>query len=131
MASMIPLELNWTKLRAKCSASAMFKNLQLGIENDIATFNSIPMRYPHEGFASGLTSDGSTFIVARRERIGPRVVFFIKGEKIEIRDEVTTKNYVASVTLNDEGRCKLKIEDREMELWQVRRLALESLFFGD
>lgn len=129
--STIPQELNWTKLRAECSASVMFKNLQLGIENDIATFNSIPMRDPHEGFSSSLTPDGSVFIVTRRERVGPRVVFFIKGDEIEIRDEASSKTYIASVTLNDEGRCKLKIEDRELELWQVRRLALESLFFGD
>jgi hypothetical protein len=129
--STVPQELNWTKLRAECSVIEMFKSLQLGIEDDIATFNKIPVRSPHEGFASSLTQDGSVFIVTQRERVGPRVVFFIKEEKIEIRDEATRKNYVASVILNDEGRCKLRIEDREMELWQVRRLALEPLFFGD
>jgi hypothetical protein len=129
--STIPQELNWTKARAECSAVALFKQLQLGIENDIASLHSRPYPGLDEGFASALTQDGRTFIVAHRSNTGPRVVFFISAGSIEIRDEAANKRYVAVVILNDEGRCKLQIEGKELELWQVRRMALETLFFGD
>jgi hypothetical protein len=35
------------------------------------------------------------------------------------------------VTLNDEGECRLKVGDDELEEWQVLKRALETLFFGD
>ena len=31
--------------------------------------------------------------------------------------------------LNDEGRCLLRIGNKEYERWQVRKMALEVLFF--
>ena len=33
-------------------------------------------------------------------------------------------------TLCDDGRCRLKVGDRELDLWQFRKRALEDLFFG-
>lgn len=129
--STIPQEFNWTKACAECSAATLFKELQLGIENDISSINSLLHPNTGSGFISGLTQDGRTFIVAHRSSTGPRVVFFIAGESIEIRDEASAKRYIAMVILNDEGRCKLQIDGKELELWQVRRMALEALFFGD
>jgi hypothetical protein len=35
------------------------------------------------------------------------------------------------IGLNDEGRCVLRENGAEFEEWQVRKLALESMFFGD
>jgi hypothetical protein len=131
MASIVPQEFNWTKARAECSAVALFKQLQLGIENDIASLHSKPYPGLDEGFASALTKDGSRLIVAHRSNRGPRVVFFVSAGSIEIRDEASGKTYVAVAILNDEGRCKLQIDGKELELWQVRRIALETLFFGD
>jgi hypothetical protein len=32
-------------------------------------------------------------------------------------------------TINDEGKCRLKVGGIEREFWQVRRMALEALFF--
>jgi ornithine cyclodeaminase/alanine dehydrogenase-like protein (mu-crystallin family) len=36
----------------------------------------------------------------------------------------------ASITLNSDGQCKLKVGNDELEQWQVRRMALETLSFG-
>jgi hypothetical protein len=35
----------------------------------------------------------------------------------------------ATLTLNDMGECRLKINGQEREFWQFRRTALEDLFF--
>jgi hypothetical protein len=34
-----------------------------------------------------------------------------------------------TLTFNDENECRLKVEGKERELWQVRRTALEELLF--
>jgi hypothetical protein len=37
--------------------------------------------------------------------------------------------FTADVTLDNEGQCKLRVGDDNLEQWQVRRMALERLFF--
>jgi hypothetical protein len=39
--------------------------------------------------------------------------------------------FMIALTLNDEGRCKLSVDGGpQQEQWQVRRMALEGLFFS-
>ncbi len=129
--STVPLELNWVEKRVACSAEQLFKEIQTGIENDIASMNAIP---PSEGnFVAQLTSDGKVLVVAHN---GPwskgRVKLFVQSGKIEVRNEITQTQWWAAVIFSDEGRCRLRLEDgRELEQWQFRKKALESLFFGD
>jgi hypothetical protein len=40
------------------------------------------------------------------------------------------RTITAGITLNNEGLCKLKVGETELDHWQVRRMALERLFFG-
>ena len=127
----IPEELNWVKKRAACTADSIFSGIVNEIEQDIKERNAAGS---NATFVSGLTSDKKTLIVgesgtwARKEK----VIFFPLGGKIEIRDEVKNVKLSAEVFLNNEGRCKLKLEDgTELEQWQFRRKALEGLFFGD
>ncbi len=35
----------------------------------------------------------------------------------------------ATLTLNDLGECRFKVDDAELKAWQVLRRALEALFF--
>jgi hypothetical protein len=129
--STIPQELNWVEKRAACTAETLFSQLVLGISEDIKARNAVGV---DTQFAAGLTSDRRALIVgesgtwARKERVR---IFWLKG-KIEVRDEVTNANFSAEVFLNDEGRCKLRLEGgAELEQWQFRRKALEGLFFGE
>lgn len=133
--STIPQELNWVQKRAECSAAKVFRELQGGIENDVAAANEAKRLagrfFPDTRLASQLTADGKVFVVAQINIAGPRVVFILGDGMIEARNEVEGIRWTATLTLNDEGRCKLKLDDgRELEQWQFRKLALESLFFG-
>ena len=58
------------------------------------------------------------------------VTFFLIDKEIVVkyRDGVL---FEASLTLNDEGECRFKINGEELESWQLRKRALESLFFED
>jgi hypothetical protein len=34
-----------------------------------------------------------------------------------------------TLSFNDGGECRLNVQEKERELWQVRRMALEELLF--
>jgi hypothetical protein len=128
----IPQELDWVEQRAACSAEQIFKELQMGIENDVSSMNAVDPDNEH--FVAQLTSDGKVLIVAND---GPwskgRVKLFAVAGKIEVRDEIAQTEWSAKVVFSDDGRCRLRlVEDgRELEQWQFRKKALEGLFFGD
>jgi len=125
----VPQELNWVEKRAACTADSIFLQLVAGINDDVKARNVAGY---DANFAAELTRDkqvlviGQTGVWARKERIR---IFPLHG-KIEVRDEIRSANFSAEVFLNEEGRCKLRLEDgKELEQWQFRRMALEALFF--
>jgi hypothetical protein len=129
--STVPQELNWVEKRAACTSDAIFLQLVAGLKEDVKTRNATGTS---GSFAAELTGDqralviGETGTWARKERVR---IFPLSGV-IEVRDEVNNTKFSVEVFLNDEGRCKLRLEDgRELEQWQFRRMALEGLFFGN
>lgn len=125
----VPVELNWVEKRAACSAVQVFKELQTGIECDVAAANKAEtMPGP---FMTTLTPDGNAFIVSMKHENGPRIVFNFANDRIQVKDERRNLKVTASLTLNNSGRCVLKIDGAELEQWQFRKIALESFFFGD
>jgi hypothetical protein len=38
--------------------------------------------------------------------------------------------FTATITFTNQGRCKIKVGDQELEQWQVLKMALEDLFFS-
>jgi len=57
------------------------------------------------------------------------VNFNLTEHSIVISDQDGNTIFEAVATLNDEGECRLKVTGQEKELWQVRKMALEELFF--
>jgi hypothetical protein len=57
-----------------------------------------------------------------------KVTFSIDREKISIKKEDESV-LLSTVTLNDEGHCLFKTGGVERESWQLRKMALESIFF--
>ena len=73
-------------------------------------------------------------IIYRQPRKVPnrRVIITVSEDSIDIDDEINRVEWSVTVGLNDEGRCILKLKDgTELEQWQFRKKALESLFFGE
>jgi hypothetical protein len=131
----IPQELNWVERRGACTASKVFEQLIKGIENDVATINK--MRGLNEQrFTAELLSDGSTLVVGqinieqrRRVKVG-----ISQSKIVALEEGISRKTVTASIGLNNEGRCILKLEDEaktELEQWQFRKIVLEGLLFGD
>jgi hypothetical protein len=56
------------------------------------------------------------------------VQFAIRDQTILV-DPDNAPAITATPRLNPEGNCLLVVDGRELELWQFRRLALETVFF--
>lgn len=125
----IPQELNWVEKRAACSTVQVFKELQSGIEGDVAAANKA--NTTPGPLITTPTPDGLAFVVSVKNEVGPRIVFYFASDHIEVKDERHNLKIVASLTLNSNGRCVLKVDGAELEQWQFRKIALESYFFGD
>ena len=120
---------NWVVERTKCSAQQVFKELELGVKEDADTMNS--QRPPHAHYKFTVCQlAGGRFSVIREEPRGiPSVEFVLEGNQIRVSINDVVK-FTATLTLNNEGQCRLKVKDAELEQWQFRRMALEDLFFG-
>ena len=129
--SMIPQELNWVEKRAACTIARVFNELCDGIMSDVAAINKA--LGPNSLFSADMHSDGSTIFVGQPGRIPRRRVNVGTGhDHIVVVQEWNREQWSASIGLNNEGRCILRLDDgTELEQWQFRKKALEDLFFGD
>jgi len=127
----LPPDFSWVKARADCSIWKVFKELELGAQDDIETINSL--RQPDDQYKFSLVKTaGKRFSVVLESHGLPlsskSVDFTVSGQMIVVGSNGVTL-LTASLTLNDVGQCRLKINNKELEQWQVRRLALEDLLF--
>ncbi len=130
----IPQELNWVEKRFSCTVGKVFNQLCDGIEKDVETFNLVRQLPEHLQFSSDMHSSGSTIYVAQPNQIPrARVSIGITEGRIGVHEEWNGKKWEATIGLNNEGRCILKLlpDGTELEQWQFRKKALEGLFFGD
>jgi hypothetical protein len=125
----IPQELEWVTAKATCTIEKMFEQLYQEVGDDVAAINSF-RKFPEEkGFKVEQSGREYSFTIKRAEAIRPFVKFAIVRDCINISTDADKKGREYHITLNDEGRCKLTENGEEREQWQVRRAALEPLFF--
>jgi E3 ubiquitin-protein ligase DOA10 len=119
---------DWVRERANCSLGKVFKELELGAQGDIDTINS--QRNPDDQIKFSLSKSSGRFAVVRETTSFPleSVDFSLADDEIIVNGSGV--NFTATLTLNNKGQCRLKVNGEELEQWQVRRMALEELFFG-
>jgi hypothetical protein len=134
-SDLAPERLNWVGARIKCSLPQIFKALELGVREDVEEMQS--NLGPHDEVKFSVASSNKRFSAMRVD--DPMMSIMVSVDFVLSKDEITVSTssndgaevlFTAGITLNNEGRCKLKVKDIELEQWQVRRLALEKLFFG-
>ena len=123
-------EFDWVSARFACTAESAFERMRKDVMTDVANrcqqqetlsdsleyFSDAPHRF-------GIRKQGSHEIVFERIRETIQVTHYhVSGTR---RSLVTVE-----VGMNEDGECTLKHGDRELQSWQVRRLALEDTFFG-
>jgi|SRR5271163_5068120 len=123
----IPRELDWVKERAACTSEKVLSQLHRSVEEDVKTANSI---FPREPLLQVVVTDEQAFTVRRGETLKPVVAFMLEGGCIVVTSSLSREEWRFTVGLNNEGRCQLRQNGEEYEQWQVRKMALEGLFFG-
>jgi hypothetical protein len=129
-------DFDWVVELGKCSPKVVFEQLMLGVKSDVKSRNESLYRIK-ANYNFTVVSDGSitkVFIITSAniagEQHSPKAVSFsLQTDKIEAMDEGGNLICSATLTLNDKRECRLKVEEKELEQWQFRKLALESLLF--
>jgi hypothetical protein len=130
--STIPQKLDWVTMRANCTVAKVFNELCDGIRDDVSAINSTK-GLSENPFRADLHSNGTTIYVGQVNSLPRKIVAIgVVQDRIEVHQEWNGGERLAvTVGLNDEGRCVLRLEDMtELEQWQFRKRALESLFFS-
>jgi hypothetical protein len=128
-----PEQFDWVTARSACSVEDVFERLRLQVKADVETRDAQREKPRDQHYAFGFVSQGREFsAVVRGHKIGASVIFSLDlpSQSIKVRNEKDVLMFDATPTINDEGECRLKVKGQERELWQVRKMALESLLFG-
>jgi hypothetical protein len=119
---------NWVTERSSCSLPKVFKDLKLQVEADVKARNDLrPANSPYE---FSVKDNGDDFSVLLKTADAHKsVALKLSEHAILVRDDKGDEMFEVSLTFNDQGKCRLHVNKEERELWQVRRMALEDLFF--
>jgi len=132
----VPDDFDWVSAQAKCSAALMFDRLRAQVQQDVQHRNGIFNRQDgwrfefhddDEGFevtrlVGGGLAGGKVAAVVRFERAGRRI--HVMGEDIDVE-------FTAVVTLDVGGVCRYVVGEAVYSEWEIRRMALEQLFFEE
>jgi len=123
---------DWVTARYSCSLTNVFETLKLQIQKDVEIRNKLSPERADYVFKIITKADIFTvFLEGNVTHWGVKFILSSKTVKtIEVRDENDKLMIEATVTLNDDGECRLQVNGQERELWQVRKMALEKLFFS-
>jgi hypothetical protein len=116
---------------SSCSLGIVFEQLRKDVEADVKVRQTIRPSMSHYGFNFLPASTKSFSVLMEGNRIHLTVDFTLNEGVIHVRGlgYDGAPNFDMTLTLNDEGECRAKINGQEKEFWQVRKMALETLFF--
>ncbi len=128
-----PNNFDWVSAHAACSVSKVFHQLQLEIRTDIETRNRLSTENEKSKYFYTCASNGnslSVFIESQSvevEGIGVRFTRTPKG--IDAYSLAERLLFSGTVTLSNDGQCRIKVGEIEYNFWQFRKLTLEDVFF--
>ena len=126
-------DFDWVGAQAKCSASLMFERLQTHVEEDVRRRNGTFERQDGWKFEFFAEDDVDAFEVTRLvgDKVAAAVQFERLGRRIHIQGEDIDVDFTAVVTLDPSGVCRFVIGEAVYSDWELRRMALELLFFEE
>lgn len=134
MAEMLPDNWDWVSARLACSGVQKFTKLREFVLDNIEKRNAAsppdqPNRFQYHEFGGSGFRVFDSIVPQRRS-----VQFMVAGDKIMVSFQPDNGQMVFALTLDDFGECKFVDEDQPdgepLDMWQVARRALETLFFG-
>ena len=124
---------DWVGAQAKCSAALMFDRLRARVEEDVRRRNGLIDR--DDGWSFEFYSEeDDAFEVSRlvgTGKVGAVVQFERAGRRIHVQGEDIDVDFTAIVTLDTSGVCRFVVGEAMYSDWELRRMALELLFFEE
>jgi len=131
-----PDDFDWVSAQAKCSAASMFERLRTGVKEDVQRRNGMFTR--NDGWTFELfEEEADQFEVVRNVAAGfsgangALVRFERVGRRIHVQGEDADVEFMAIVTLDVSGLCRFVVGEAMYSEWELRRMALEQLFFEE
>ena len=130
-----PDEFDWVSAQAQCNAASMFERLRTQVREDVQRRNGLLGRT--DGWRYEFETEDDAFEVSRvtGSLVDPKtsaVVTFEKtGQRIQIHSEDIDVDLTAIVTLDVGGVCRFVVGEAIYSDWEIRRMALELLFFEE
>jgi hypothetical protein len=119
---------NWVTERSSCSLPKVFQSLRIQVEEDVKTRNALrPKNSPYEFSVEETGSDFKVLFVATDARRS--VTFSLAENGILVRGDKGELMFEVSLVFTGDGECQLIVNEKHLESWQVRRMALEELLF--
>jgi len=131
-----PDQFEWVSAQAHCTAPSMFERLRAGVKQDVEHRNTLTGL--DDGVRFEFSEDGDVFDVARLEgsrfadpKIAALVRFERAGRRINVQGEDVDVDFTAVLTLDPAGQCRFVVGEALYVEWEIRRMALELLFFDE
>jgi hypothetical protein len=119
---------DWVKERSACSLPKVFLTLRGQVEADVKARNDLrPKNSPYEFSVEDSGTD--YMVVLKADDVRESVTFHLAEHAILVRDDKGDGMFEITVTFREDGQCRLLVKETEREFWQVRRMALEEMFF--
>src|SRR5215510_6487756 len=122
-------DFNWINARSECSLAKVFELLKAEVGEDVNSRNALLPEGTANKFSTVTVGNVLTVMLVGLGAQPLSVKFTKRDHSIECRDADDKLIFDATPGLDHNGNCMIRIGNSYYELWQVRRLALEQLFF--
>ena len=122
---------DWVTAQAGCSAALMFHKLMDGAKADVDRRNGATFGR-EDGWRFEVNEDENGFEVSRHadsSKDSAFVTFEREGPRINISGDGVDVRITAVVGINAHGDCRYFVGEAEYLGWEVRKQALDQLFF--
>jgi hypothetical protein len=129
----IPEEFDWVNARERCTPLDVLHDLEVKVEKDVEKRNALLSESEKQYEVKfKFSSDLNQFFVEverSTERV-ERVRFRPLVDGIEVTYLESETSFIGTLTLSNDGQCRLQVGDIEYNFWQFRKAALEQVFFS-
>ena len=126
-------DFDWVGAQAECSAASMFERLRTRVEEDVRRRNGLLDR--KDGWRFEFYAEDEAFEVSRVVGPGTKVIAVVQfervGSRIHVQGEDIDVDFTAVVTVDTNGTCRFVVGEALYSDWEVRKMALELLFFEE
>ena len=125
---------DWVTAQAGCSVELMFQRLQDGTRADVERRNGATFGRRDDWRFEFHEDEGQGFEVVRiagSSKASAVVSFAREGSRIEITGDGVDVQITAIVGINPHGDCRYYVGEAEYLGWEVRKQALDMLFFEE